>query len=270
MANYGACVPGPAPTFLGDFPIPSNDSTDYGLFIGVSVANAANIPLNIACQIIVEILGEGTNLPACIIDGIVQAIAFALQTTLQIAEFCDGDVLGAENDAAYFNTIAIYDNLASDYGSLTNQITGVSTQITNLAMAVNTDFANLTTTVNNNFTTLNNNLNQVATEITSQLTTFQNVDVRLKIEENLNTSEPIGLFELPQASGGYLELALSVVADVINRLSNAKQDVHDARHLLAQAQAEYAAGSYKMAYQEAGEAYAAAVRVAPSGRQRPH
>jgi len=214
--------------------------------------------LNYGCDTIFVILGEGTNVVLCVIAEIAGAILYALQETMQIADFCDVSVTSARSDAAYYNTVAIYDNLAADTAVLTDLIQGVSTQVTNLG-----------TTVNGDFTTLNNNLNMVATEITSQLTTFQNVDVRLKIEENLNTNGPIGLFELPQAYGGYLELALSVVADVINKLSNAKQDVHDARHLLAQAEAEYAAGSYKMAYQEAGEAYAAAVRVSPSGRQMP-
>jgi hypothetical protein len=256
--DYGMCTPSPPPTFLGAFPIPSDPSTDYGLFVGITVASVVQTVLNYGCDTIFVILGEGTNVVLCVIAEIAGAILYALQETMQIADFCDVSVTSARSDAAYYNTVAIYDNLAADTAVLTDLIQGVSTQVTNLG-----------TTVNGDFTTLNNNLNMVATEITSQLTTFQNVDVRLKIEENLNTNGPIGLFELPQAYGGYLELALSVVADVINKLSNAKQDVHDARHLLAQAEAEYAAGSYKMAYQEAGEAYAAAVRVSPSGRQMP-
>jgi hypothetical protein len=115
LANYGPSVPSRLLLFLGAAtPIPSDTGTDYGLFVALGVAKAAQIPLNFLCTEITVILGEGTNFPECIIAAIDQAIAFALQTTLQVMKFCDGNVPASENDAAYFNTIAIFNNLGSD------------------------------------------------------------------------------------------------------------------------------------------------------------
>jgi len=240
--------------------------------------------------------------------------AYAASTLYNLCQEQDGNVNAAEIDAAFHNTVTIYDKLGqaiggintiqTDISSVTTDILGLDTTVNNDYSHLTTDFTNLTTTlnsdytnlntsisnavsnidntVNNDFTTVNNNINATATQIgveivnstttitneinsattqiTNQLTTFQNLELRLKIEENLtNNSNPIGSFELPNSQNGYLELALSIVADVIKKLSATGQEVHNAQAKLATANADYAAGNYKQAYKDAGLAYSTAV-----------
>ena len=179
VANYGICAPTSAPSFLGADSIPSTTSTDYDLFASLQAANAALIPLAVLCDDFVEILGEGTNAEGCIPYGIAEAVAFAIQISLQADEFCDGSVLSAENDAAYFNTIAIYNNLNSGVTSITNQLTNtqddldahltkvdsdVNAHITAIDADIDTHVAAINTNVDTSIATANANL---AAQITS-------------------------------------------------------------------------------------------------------
>lgn len=222
--------------------------------------------------------------------------AYAASTLYSLCQEQDGNVNTAEIDAAFHNTVTIYDALGqatAGINTIQTDISSVTTDVLTLGTTLNTDYSNLNTSISNavsnvngnvntDFATLNNNLNVAATQIgveitnstttitnqinavtaqiTNQLTAFQNLDLRLQIEENLtNNSNPIGSFQLPKSQNGYLELALSIVSDVINKLSAAQQDVHNAQSKLTTANADYAAGNYKQAYKDAGLAYSMAV-----------
>jgi hypothetical protein len=182
VANYGICAPTSAPSFLGADSIPSSTSTDYDLFASLQAANAALIPLAVLCDDFVEILGEGTNAEGCIPYGIAEAVAFAIQTSLQADEFCDSGVLGAENDAAYFNTIAIYNNLNTGVTSITNQLAStqndldghltkvdsdVNAHITAIDADIDTHVAAINTNVDTSIANANANL-------TAQITAIDN------------------------------------------------------------------------------------------------
>jgi len=167
-ANYSMCTPTTSTSFLGST-IPSDFPTDYGLFIALQIANGAQIPLNFLCTEITVILGEGTNLPECIIAAIDQAIAFGLQVTLSTFELCDSTVLSAENDSAYFNTIAIYNNLATDTSLIQDQLTSVENDLDTHITAVNSDLnAHITlidSDIDSHVTGINTNVNTNLTAI---------------------------------------------------------------------------------------------------------
>src|SRR5271166_956347 len=176
--SYGPCTPNYVDAnndFNGIFPIPSNTNTDYGLFIGLNIANAAQIPLNFLCTEIVVILGEGTNLPECIIAAIDQAIAYGLQLGLQISDWCNSSVLGAENDSAWWNTIAIFNNLNTGVTSIENQITSTETDLDNHLTSVDSDVnAHITaidTDIDNHIAAINTNVNGDVTNALSSLST---------------------------------------------------------------------------------------------------
>jgi hypothetical protein len=157
---------------------------DYNLFLALAGANEALVPLTVLCDDFAEILGEGTNLAGCIPYGIAAVAAFAIQTSLQVNEFCDGSVVSAQNDSAYFNTIAIFNNLNTGVNSITNQLTStqndLDTHITNVDSDVNahitaidadidTHVAGINTNVNTSIANANSNLNAQITAIDTDI-----------------------------------------------------------------------------------------------------
>jgi hypothetical protein len=307
---YSMCTPTNSSSFLGST-IPSDIPTDYGLFIALQVANGAQIPLNFLCTSIVVILGEGTNLPECIIAAIDQAIAFGLQVTLSTFEFCDADVLAAENDAAYYNTIAIFNNLGTDTLNIQNQLTDVDNDLNTHLTSVDADLnahitaidgdidnhmASINTNVNGNLTAMDtdidariaaadldidtmvanadkdlnghltavdNHLSAVDADVQAadgDVSTLQALELRMEIEKSLALGIYVGLFETPQAQGGYLELVASIVQTVISGLKAAGQDCGNAQDLLSQGKTDYAAGLFKKAYSHYMAAYQAATK----------
>jgi len=384
--SYGPCTPNYVDAnndFNGIFPIPSNTNTDYGLFIGLNIANAAQIPLNFLCTEIVVILGEGTNLPECIIAAIDQAIAYGLQLGLQISDWCNSSVLGAENDSAWWNTIAIFNNLNTGVTSIENQITStetdldnhltsvdsdvnahitaidtdidnhiaaintnvngdvtnalsslstqltatdtdignrvtavntavtsanssLSSQITGVGTDIDTRIAGINTSTSSNFTAveqliatnvsaadadidarianadtdidthlaavdtdLNSHLSAVDADVLAQgsqigteIATMQSLNLRIEIEQALEQGLAIGLFELPKAQGGYLEVVGTIVQSVITNLVAAGQSIGSgaAQKYENAGNADFAAGSFKLAYYAYMSAYQTAVK----------
>ena len=88
-----------------------------------------------------------------------------------------------------------------------------------------------------------------------------NQKVRLKIETNLqNTAYPIGLFELPTGMGGFLEIARSIVADNITKLTASGYNIPAATVYLNQGDSYFNAKNYKQAYKSYQKAYQAAIQ----------
>ena len=95
------------------------------------------------------------------------------------------------------------------------------------------------------------------TEI-ANLGAFQTLQLRMKIEENLaaNGSElPLGIFQLPAADGGYLELVKAIVKDTLAKEAAVGNPSAQAAGFLDQANAAFAAGQYKTAYTYYAKAY---------------
>jgi len=196
IASYSICTPASAPTFLIG-PIPSDTIADYAVFVALQVAKAAQIPLDYACESIVEVLGEGTNVPFCVAAAAAKILEFALEVSLDTLQFCDPNVLQAENDAAYFNTIAIYNNLATDTSLIQDHLTSVDSDLNAHITAIDADIDNHVTGINTNVDT---NLTAIDTDIDTHVaaadldiaTRVLNVDTDLNthlnaVDANLNT-----------------------------------------------------------------------------------
>lgn len=103
-------------------------------------------------------------------------------------------------------------------------------------------------------------LKTVSSKIDTLQTTVvagQDLDLRLKIEADLSQANNLGiaLFQVPQARGGYLELARAIVADTIAKQRAAGQLVGQAASFLASGDSAMAAHAYKTAYDWFGKAY---------------
>jgi hypothetical protein len=138
---------------------------------------------------------------------------------------------------------------------LNNHVTGVDTDLNTHLNSVDTD--------------LMTRASQIDTEVGIQSLDFslsvprpvglRELELRLRIEQALTTGQMIGLFELPQAKGGYLDLVRSIVVDVINKMLSAGLSVGTASKSLTIGDSNVATGQYKTAYKYYASAYQTAV-----------
>jgi hypothetical protein len=221
-----------------------------------------------------------------------------LQTTLAAMQFCDDPVLGAENDSAWLNTIAIFNNLETDTeninahltsidSNLNTHVTAIDADVNSGLTAIDTDIdahvaaadldiatriANTDTDLNNHLTALDTHLTAVDTDVKAvggdggAVIALQTLDLQLEIENSLASGFYVGLFETPQAQGGYLELVGTTVQNVINNLAAAGLRVDKAQNLENTGNTAYSAGLFKTAYADYMSAYQAATATgaAPS------
>jgi hypothetical protein len=74
------------------------------------------------------------------------------------------------------------------------------------------------------------------------------LDLRLQIELNLAAKQPLAMFQLPQANGGYVELVRDVVADAISAMLASGQTVGKASKYFEDGVAAMSLGNFKQAY----------------------
>ncbi|MFN2631942.1 MAG: hypothetical protein ABR610_00775, partial [Thermoanaerobaculia bacterium] len=69
---------------------PTDAAKLNGEKIALYIDVGLQVPLDYACEAFVEILGEGTNLPFCIVAGIGKAAEVILSSMIDHQEFCNG------------------------------------------------------------------------------------------------------------------------------------------------------------------------------------
>ncbi len=87
-----------------------------------------------------------------------------------------------------------------------------------------------------------------ADTLIANLGTFQDLQLRMEIEQNLNEEHAVGLFQLPAAYGGYLEVVRSIVTETLAKETAVGTPSPKALIYLTQANAAFTAGTYKTAY----------------------
>ena len=257
-ANYDVCTPGPDAMYrtVGP-PIPSDMSTQYGLFVALVVLKEAQVPLDYACHSITEVLGEGSNLPWCVAAGIADFLLVTAEAVFEGFQFCDPYVLSAENDATYSNTFAIFNNLATTRNDIDNnfattesQISSVNSNLTNVGLALTSNILQAQADLDAHLNKVDADVTAGTAQVDSNIATLQALEVRIEIERSLASGLTVGLFETPRAHGGYLEVVGTTVQTVINGLAAAGQRVGNAQRYLNSGNAQFAAGQYKIAYHD--------------------
>jgi hypothetical protein len=272
--------------------VPSDPGTIKALDVSIAVAKVAAITADKLCSGVVVVAGEGTTLPQCIIAQVLDLIAQGLARAKQILTFCDPVVTSAEVEAAWQNTVTIDTDLANHDVNTSNHLSQIDEHLTLIdselnthSNAVDTDLAGRMVAVDADIasriantdtdlsqkltavdTDLNGHLNLVdsdlttrASQIDSEISAFQALDLRLQIERALTTGQVIGLFEIPQSQGGFLELVRSIVVDSINKMLAAGLSVGTASKNLSNGDTARAAGDFKTAFKSYATAYQAAV-----------
>ena len=272
--------------------VPSDPGTIKALDVSIAVAKVAAITADKLCSGVVVVAGEGTTLPQCIIAQVLDLIAQGLARAKQILTFCDPVVTSAEVEAAWQNTVTIDTDLANHDVNTSNHLSQIDEHLTLIdselnthSNAVDTDLAGRMVAVDADIssriantdtdlsqkltavdTDLNGHLNLVdndvttrASQIDSEISAFQALDLRLQIERALTTGQVIGLFEIPQSQGGFLELVRSIVVDSINKMLAAGLSVGTASKNLTNGDTARASGDFKTAFKSYATAYQAAV-----------
>jgi hypothetical protein len=245
---------------LGDFPPPNyywgcpDTRFDARLVLAnivlADVARAAKFIADIvSCEgtllVIALPFGGGTNIPGCVIAGIVKGLSLVTDSILEGLNFCIWAVDRVELKTAIENTERIHAELHMHDQNLTTRF---------------------------NWTE-------------NDLFHFRNLNLRSRIEDNLASPEddPIALFTLPSAicittdlevinannpqfsSGriagcGLLEVVSDTVKSAMDMNQNAGQDINNAEAEFDAAVAHYDAQEWKLAYARFRKAYREAVR----------
>jgi hypothetical protein len=270
-------------------PVPSDPGTIKALDVSIFVAQEAATTADRLCNAVVA---PGTTVPQCAIATVLDLIAEGLERARDLLTFCDPVVRTAEIEAAWQNTIttdvdlANHDtNITTRLTNLENHLTQVDSDVINHTSSTDTDvdahiaavdvdlnnhLANVDADLNNHITSTDSDLNthltgvdtdvlNRATQIDNEISTFQTLDLRLKIEHALAAGLTIGLFEVPTAQGGYLDLVRSIVVDTINKVLASGGTVGTASKSLTSGDTAKAAGQFKSAYSSYMSAYQAAV-----------
>lgn len=260
-------------------------------FVANEVQSAAQAVMLAAPGVIAAFIGvdipTGIKIALAVIWGVANAVFLALSQALAVGQDCQATAFGLLQSAALPSTDstvlglqtssqASIDALIASANATAAQATTVLTavgHVNDLANGLNTAADTLNTTltdintrvleVQGDLQTLRSNVDILkSTELTAltkadteivNLNTFQTLQVRLKIEENLakTSTGPVGLFQLP-APWGYLDKVKLYVGQTVAALGPANALALAA---LATANADYNAHHYKLAYTYYAKAY---------------
>ena len=231
-----------------------DDRCSYDGEAGIAIAsgplNAAAIVGDVACNSIVVILGEGTNLPACIVAGVLHEAVLANDIVDSQCAYQDGSVNGAEIEAAYENSKII----SSQVGDVSLQLTDISVQIE----GVSNQIKDVSTQLATHDTEVKAILQANHTETINLINANQAQALKIEIEKALadtNDNKRLSYFYLPQSQGGLLELVRQTVQEAIDANLAAGIPVGNAQSWFTKANASFASGQYKAAYDLYGKAY---------------
>ena len=276
---------------VGPIQVPSDPAIIKPIDTAIQVAQIAKDIADRLCDSIVVALG-GTNLPGCIIAQVADLILDGLVKTREVLTFCDAPVRTAEVEATWRNTIQVDTDLSNHDTNVNNHLNQIDSHLTLIDSELSTQNNSIDTNVNANIaavglnlansitntdadlnnhitatdTDLNTHLTGVdtdvlnrATQIDTEISTLQGLSLRIFIERSLAAGLVIGLFEVPTAQGGYLDLVRSIVVDTINKILASGGTVGTASKSLTTGDAAKAAGQFKSAYSSYASAYQAAV-----------
>jgi hypothetical protein len=252
-----------SPPFPGPVDVPSGcngvniDAAErYALLIIKEVANAVLAAAAWVCN--EDILGENGSL-ACVPLAIAADIANGFFDT---ATFCAGEVTANQVDANFNRLSHIHDDLAEALNTIVNTsnantLSIITNDNTNKTTIINNDNANTTTIVNND----NANLATSIANANANKNELRDLILRTQIEADLAMADSavvVALFALPTASGGYLDLVMTIVTETLAHTLAAGGSISNAQSFLNDANAAKAAGDFKGAYALYRKAYKAA------------
>ncbi|HUR97346.1 MAG TPA: hypothetical protein VMZ26_04680 [Pyrinomonadaceae bacterium] len=264
-------------------PVPSGliVAADVVYFLAESVRDIAQD----GCNEVIVILGEGGNgRLVCLVTDAVYIIAKAVYAGVH---FCDDDYAASVGEANHARLEHIHSDLetsvANDDANKAaiianddaNKTAIVNNDNTNKTAIVNNDNTNKTAIVNNDNTNtaaltalITSALNAIITNANANKDELKNLVLRTQIEADLaaaDSATPVAIFQTPSTTCttpsipnpltqcGYLDLVGAIVRETI--ANQGGPNMAAAQALLAQADAQKAAGQFRAAYTAYRKAY---------------
>jgi hypothetical protein len=193
-----------------------------------------------------------------------QGVLRGFEHLYNIASACDDadhQALVTLNLDAKVSTRATQSSLNAAVTTIAASFTSVLNAIAALKTDMDASFTSVTSKIDNVQGGVNTANTNIVT-LTSNVAANNALNIRMHIEEDLANpgNNPVGLFELPSAQGGYLEFARSIVADVIGKTNASGQTVGNAPSFLSTGDTLRSAGKFKQAYAAYGQSYRAATK----------
>ena len=145
------------------------------------------------------------------------------------------------------NTVATQtDTVDTAVTALNNILNDITIRVDHVQIDLQTLQTNVAVLQNTEVTIL-----KKADSLIANLGTLETLQLRMEIEQNLDKNQgesPIGLFQLPAAFGGYLEVVKSIVTETLAKEAAVGNPSPNAMSDLTQANAAFTAGAYKTAY----------------------
>ncbi len=192
---------------------PTDASTLDGEKIGLYVDKGLQVPLDYACETIVEVLGEGTNAPFCVAAAIAKAVEVVLDSLIDHQDFCNSLLDSAKADAVLSDVEDIHgdvdaldthltnvnNQITAEFSSADTHLTNVNNQITTEFSALDTHITNVDNHIANEFSALDAHIVTLFGQLSTQLTNatkLLSADLRQVMKLEL---EPEGLRQIVPA-----------------------------------------------------------------------
>lgn len=251
---------------------------EAGIGIAAGTLEAAAIVGDVACNMIVVILGEGTNAPACIAAGVLHEAVLANAIVGEQCSSQDGNVDSAEIEACYENSkiiagqvdalsaqLATHDSdmkgrLATHDTDMKGRLATHDTDIKNALSTHDTDIKNALATHD---TDMKAALQAHHDAVIALLNANQAQNLKIEIEQQLSLTsgaKRLSYFYLPAAQGGLLELVQATVEEAIAANKALGIPIGYAESYLRTANGKFAAGAYKAAFDYYALAYLSVIK----------
>jgi hypothetical protein len=241
------------------------------VFPGITAPTGIRLGLMVAWGISDAIYLALAQTLAVSVDCAETAFSNTQETTLPHEPSPSGDVAPGSTQFSIDRLIAKAGDTQTKINAVQTTVNTVATQTDTVSTAVTAlnvildDITDRVDDVQTGLQSLQTNVDVLKnTEVTilkksdtliANLGTFQDLQVRMEIEENLNEEHPVGLFQLPAAFGGYLEVVRSIVTETLAKEAAVGTPSPKALIYLTQANAAFTAGTYKAAYVLYAKAY---------------
>jgi len=188
-----------------------------------------------------DTLSAAAHAIAGVAVGIADEVTNGLQFSYDVNNQCQGNQFSS-------TVLSDFDTLSQSVTNVSNQVKGVSDGVTQLLGLVDVKVSTRASQAS---------LDADAAAILASIKAARDEALRIQIEDNLAGPDgvDVGLFELPNALGGDLEIVRGIVATTIANFAKTGKSTTTANNFLAQADSYISQGNYKAGFQNLKKAY---------------
>jgi hypothetical protein len=213
------------------------------------------------------------RIPAIAANAVAEGVELTAEAFFDLQDKCSGNTFEDGVNTSLSTITSTTNSINTTVGDIKTTVNQTASNITDIQNQLN-DKLDVKVSSRSTQTSVNTVQGSVNTALTNiaivngkvddllvKLQSLRDLEIRLQIEQNLSQpNEPIGIFSLPQAQGGYLELVRTIVLDTMAKVIASGEGTSNADTFVAKADADRAAGKFKSAYDGYRKAYRAAVK----------